>query len=149
MQTHLNPGIIVLVFMTQQVSLYVFLGCLLLSSCGRINKSKNIIKSWEVTQIQINNPDTSATKSIHLCYSSPAKIVYQFREDGSYTIDDSFQVDEGKWLITEDQKVLMLTSNKHKADNAEFIIESFHSGQMIISTDEGGIREYITLKAMN
>ena len=134
--------------MTQQISFYVFLGCMLFYACGRTDKSRSIVKSWEVIQIQITPPDTSA-KTSFISATPPAKIIYQFYEDGTYTIDDSFQMDQGTWIISEDQKVLMLTSAKHKADNAEFIIESYQTTQMTISTDESGVREYITLRAMN
>lgn len=134
--------------MGQKIYFYIILGGIVLISCGRINRTEDIIKIWEVSSIQMINQDTSSIEG-YISANPPSKITYEFNSDGTYRIDDSYEVDQGTWLISEDQKVLMLKSETHEADNAEFIIESFQSHKMIISTDESGIREYITLEAQN
>lgn len=129
----------------------MFLSLWILCTCKGIDQSKEIAKSWKVVDIRMVNMDSMATSNQdqYISVTPPATIIYQFNADGTYTIDHAKQIDQGTWLISKDQKALLLTSSENPADNASFIIEHFESYKMVISTDISGVKEFITLEAMD
>lgn len=133
----------------QKILPFYLIGIVLfISSCGYFDRKKAIVNSWKVTNIQIFPLDSIPQDPPEL-EKIEYQINYTFRSDGTYEVAHQKEKDRGRWMLSEDQKVLLLNSAENDQDDAEFIIESFIREEIIISTQTEDVKEIITLQTLN
>ncbi len=135
---------------------FLFCGGLMMLffSCGHVQKPKEIINTWKVTRIQIIRPDTTDAPSEDYIPAIQLdqhdyQITYTFRQDSTYLVRHYNQTDSGRWVLSSDEKVLLLRSTQNTSDDAEFLIKTFDPLRMTLATEEGGVQELITLESVN
>lgn len=128
-----------------------------LSQCTYIDKKNEIINTWQVSNIEIKKPQEDTTeftpenlpRHISQEHFKQKNILYIFRSDSTYQIQHGNLVDEGTWVFSQDETVLLLKSSLHDEDNAEFLIQSFTAYQMILLSEQNEVQEILTLEALD
>lgn len=128
-----------------------------LSQCGYIDVSQEIIDTWQIVDIEIEKLSEDSTEFISSDLSSnnsrdhfrQYNILYVFQEDHTYQILHGNTNDEGTWVLSQDQKVLILKSSLHPEDNAELLIQEFSPYQMLLVSEQNGVKEILTLESID
>lgn len=118
-----------------------------LNSCGnKINKKEGIIAKWKVVKVDITSEKTKKdTLKNNNENEKDYKISFDIRKNGTYFIKKGFHADSGKWSMSTDERVIMLISDVNTKDNATFILKSISKYDMILSIQENGKKETLTL----
>ncbi|MCU0447135.1 MAG: hypothetical protein MUE85_19745 [Microscillaceae bacterium] len=130
---------------------YFYLSFFCLTACGGVSRLEVILQTWKVNKIEIVNPKEK-TDSDTLAPELPKKInyaiVYEFRQNGNYYLQNGSRRDSGRWALSSDERVLVLKSATNSVDNSEFLIEELNNYRMLISTENKGKKETIELSPL-
>lgn len=128
-------------------NIIIVLCCLFFTNCSNtINKKERIIAKWRVVKVDLDVQKTKIDSVIDVnTVEKDYKISFDIRKNGTYFIKKGFHADSGKWSISTDERVLMFISDVNVKDNATFILENISKYDMILSVQENGKKETLTL----
>lgn len=133
-----------------QPLLWLMLTIVLSQSCGFKHETHILTKKWHVVKIDVLPHDSLRSEiyryQAHRTPEDAPQITYTFLADSTYEIKIGNQHDRGLWKMSTDYKVLILRSDYHEEDDAEFLIDFMADHQLRLISEESGIREVMFLE---
>ncbi|TAE47786.1 MAG: hypothetical protein EAZ31_10650 [Cytophagia bacterium] len=128
-------------------NIIIVLCCLFFTNCGNtVNKKEGIIAKWKVVKVDLESQKVKKDSIVDVStVEKDYKIFFDIRKNGTYFVKKGFHADSGKWSISTDERVIMFISDVNVKDNATFILESISKYDMILSVQENGKKETLTL----